>query len=263
MSKCKFKVGDKVRIVRNTGNSSKDKFVGKIVTIGEVNPINLYPYILNPDNGWLWRDDDFELVVCQEKIVITTDGKTTTAVKYCEDGKKVTATAKCSPEDTFDFNVGAKLAMERLMEAVAPVISRGFKVGDRVHVDKFNGTVICIDYVGCLGVEFDDVPNHPGIHNCTAVPLKTGATGNYSRCKWYYPDDLEHGEYVPQYYNGKVVCVETVPGNSNAYTVGKIYEFVNGKMTDDYGVKTPMWRKITSFEDWEKYSYSKWLEIKE
>ena len=50
-----------------------------------------------------------------EKIVITHDGKTTTATLYREDGSKEVATAKCSPEDTFDFNFGAKLAMERLM----------------------------------------------------------------------------------------------------------------------------------------------------
>ena len=51
-----------------------------------------------------------------QKIVITTDGKETLARLY-EDNKVVKkATAKCSPEDTFDFKKGADLAYERLME---------------------------------------------------------------------------------------------------------------------------------------------------
>lgn len=49
------------------------------------------------------------------KVVITTDGKTTTAKMY--EGKKALKTAKsqCSPKDTFDFSVGAKLALERVI----------------------------------------------------------------------------------------------------------------------------------------------------
>lgn len=50
------------------------------------------------------------------KIIITTDGITTTARLY-EGGKNLikTAEAKCSPADTFDFETGAKLAFERLI----------------------------------------------------------------------------------------------------------------------------------------------------
>jgi hypothetical protein len=49
-----------------------------------------------------------------EKIVITHDGKTTLARLY-EDNKVVkSAEAKCSPDDEFDFLVGAKVAFERL-----------------------------------------------------------------------------------------------------------------------------------------------------
>lgn len=49
------------------------------------------------------------------KIVITTDGKTTTAKLY--DGKKFikSAEAKCSPDDEFDFGIGSALALERLV----------------------------------------------------------------------------------------------------------------------------------------------------
>lgn len=51
-----------------------------------------------------------------EKIVVLRNGKTVTATKYA-DGKKVnSATAKCHPDDKFDFNVGARIAVGRLIE---------------------------------------------------------------------------------------------------------------------------------------------------
>lgn len=50
-----------------------------------------------------------------EKIVVLRNGKAVTATKYA-DGKKVnSATAKCHPDDKFDFNVGAKIAVGRLV----------------------------------------------------------------------------------------------------------------------------------------------------
>lgn len=61
--------------------------------------------------------DDFEVITdskpATEKIVITHDGKTTTAKLY--DGKEITKTAeaKFSPDDKFDFTTGAKLAPVR------------------------------------------------------------------------------------------------------------------------------------------------------
>lgn len=50
----------------------------------------------------------------ERKIVITTDGKTTTAKLY--DGRKTIreAEAVCSDSDTFDFNIGAGIALARL-----------------------------------------------------------------------------------------------------------------------------------------------------
>ena len=50
----------------------------------------------------------------QPVIVITSDGVTTTATKRL--GKKIlaSATAKCGPRDTYDFDEGARIAFERL-----------------------------------------------------------------------------------------------------------------------------------------------------
>lgn len=50
-----------------------------------------------------------------EKIIVLRSGKAVTATKYAN-GKKVnSATAKCHPDDKFNFNVGAKIAVGRLV----------------------------------------------------------------------------------------------------------------------------------------------------
>lgn len=50
-----------------------------------------------------------------EKIVVLRNGKAVTATKYAN-GKKInSAIAKCHPDDKFNFNVGAKIAVGRLV----------------------------------------------------------------------------------------------------------------------------------------------------
>lgn len=121
----KYKVGDKVRVRKDLscgksyGYHSFGRgmvtFRGKEMTICRV---LFHGYELLEDDfpvKYTWTDEMFE-PICTEKIVITADGVTTTARKY--DGKKVVKEAKavCSKDDTFNFDVGAKLAMERLLE---------------------------------------------------------------------------------------------------------------------------------------------------
>lgn len=131
-----FKIGDRV-IVEKT-NIPYD-CNGKIGTIVE-GPWGLtYKWNVVFDDGLkLWCD-----VKClvednkkQNKIVITHDGKTTTVTLYRENGSKEVATAKCCPEDTFDFNVGAKLAMERLMEKTKKPEPPKYFTGKAVCVRK-------------------------------------------------------------------------------------------------------------------------------
>lgn len=64
------------------------------------------------------------------------------------------------------------------------------------------------------------------------------------------------------FYNGKVVCIDLCNCNKKIYTVGKIYQFVDGKITTDEGCPIPFY-PIHSFEEWVSYSDSKFIEIKE
>lgn len=50
------------------------------------------------------------------KVVLYTDNTKKVWAVTSFRGRKIKAVAKCAPEDTFDFEVGAKLATERLYE---------------------------------------------------------------------------------------------------------------------------------------------------
>lgn len=141
----KHKIGDKVRVrddleldkwysmsnhkFSDFVNSEMIMFKGKEVTISDDNFCGMYR--IKEDNGeWHWTDEMFSgLATSLPKVVITTDGKTTTAKMY--EGKKLlkTAASKCSTGDTFDFAVGAKLALERVTEK-----EQKFKIGQFVKV---------------------------------------------------------------------------------------------------------------------------------
>lgn len=183
-----------------------------------------------------WLSDFYKFeVVSTGKIVIMHDNKTTTATLYRGD-EKVVATAKCAPEDEFDFMVSAKLAMERLAEKTNEVVVNGFKVGDRVNYQGHNGTVICINDLNCIGVEFDSYKPYP-CHDCGGNKLLSGKTGTWGKCTWLGAcyGGLQHGE-VPEYYNGKVVCIKA---GTDSWTVGKVYEVKDGCAISDMGWQHP------------------------
>ena len=144
----KYKVGDKVRIVSGWGkgcwqnlNGEMDKWLGKVMTVRDVGATTYRMVEDIEDNdwgGWYWKENCIEGLACENKIVITSDGEKTLARLY--DGKKVvkTATAKCSADDKFSFETGAKIAFERLFD------------GEEKEEQKlFNGKVVCVnEYIG-------------------------------------------------------------------------------------------------------------------
>lgn len=135
----KYKVGDRIRVRKDLkvfhfyGGigfvAGMHIYRGEICTVSKI--VDGRTYRFKEDKGaWAWSDEMLE-PFRDEKIVITTDGVTTTAKKY--DGKKIVKEAKavCSKDDTFNFDVGAKLAMERLMKEDKP--------------NLYNGKVVCVD----------------------------------------------------------------------------------------------------------------------
>lgn len=246
----KFKVGDKV-----IGNHpsrygiTKLGWKGVVVNIHNNGLIDVKEDCVDSTVFHRLEPEYFNHVNNDEKIVITHDGKTTTARLF--NGKKLvkTATAKCAPEDTFDFMVGVELTMERLT-------TQEKSKDERLNV-KFNTG----DFAKIIN------RNHGhGFKIGTIVKLKKCEIDYFATSEdgvsWLVMDDELEAYTHPKYYNGKVICVDNIC-NTNNYTVGKIYEFVDGSLISDGGITMPIGKKVTSFEDWCNFSGSKWVKLVE
>lgn len=271
-----FKIGDRVIVEKDNINFGRNGWTGTIVKgpWGET-----YKWEVVFDDGLkLWCDVKClaEETKKQDKIVITTDGKTTTATLYREDGSKEVATAKCCPEDTFDFNVGAKLAMERLMKKVEPVtewrvVNRKPRVGDYIRLTRVDYPTI--DNLGDIrkvdGVKDDLVyvleKNHPGFK-----PNNSNFEWNYSQREYEVVEKVTTTEpkkpEPPKYFTGRAVCVsmDDDDGMDTTFTVGKIYKIDNGKFIDNNGSIRPCSedRVHTAKELEEKIGYWGWWAYK-
>lgn len=122
----KFKVGDVVRgTSRNLYTLTNENMTkGEVVAVGSLGEYNdievkILEHKTEPEcvgHTFSVNSQFFEPVYDYNKIVITADGNKTLARLYENNEVVRTAEAKCNPEDTFDFETGAKLAFEQLME---------------------------------------------------------------------------------------------------------------------------------------------------
>ena len=140
----KYKVGDKVRIVSKWGEGccqnekgKMDKWLGEVMTVRYAG-CSIYRMVEDTEDnicgGWFCPECCIAGLACEKKIVITSDGEKTLARLY--DANKVikTATTKCSPDDKFSFETGAKIAFERLFDSE-----------EKEEPKYFNGKVVCVN----------------------------------------------------------------------------------------------------------------------
>ncbi|MGN1341181.1 MAG: hypothetical protein ACI4WS_12885 [Oscillospiraceae bacterium] len=117
-----------------------------------------------------------------EEITITRHGNKVVAKR----GKKV-GVAKCSPEDTFDFVTGAKLAFERLIGVTDNTSKpkQKFKTGEFVRVTTNDGT-----HHFDIGSIVQIVSS--GYDDCIKCYGLTHASTNYQfECQYLDPSDVE------------------------------------------------------------------------
>ena len=150
----KFKVGDRVRAVKEYGENKS--IVGKVGTIKHITGDTPYKrYAVEFDetirnghacnkkgkSGHCWWCDGnvIELEHENNKIIITADGKTTTAKMYSGKTLVKSAKADCHPDDEFDFNIGATIALERLTGYVLGQLESTL---EEEHF--YNGKVVCV-----------------------------------------------------------------------------------------------------------------------
>ena len=116
----RFKEGDKVRVKKFkeiplywNREGKMDHLMGKVVKIERESSITRGRYVVHDSkNDCDWRIEEDDLDPVNETIVIYRKDRDVIAVDKVTGDKAI---AKCSQEDTFDFNVGAKLAFDRLM----------------------------------------------------------------------------------------------------------------------------------------------------
>lgn len=150
MEKHKFKVGDRVKVKKNTVTLNI-RTVGECGTVKELLTDNYYSVefdkfvgghdcngFAKDGYGWNCAEDALDLVKHQNETIVIyrKDNKVIALDKST--GEK--AEAKCNPADEFDFRTGAKLAFNRLMgEDVKPdngvrEVKRKAKVGEYIKI---------------------------------------------------------------------------------------------------------------------------------
>ena len=118
----KFKVGDYVRVKKfkkrpsgwNT-EGEMDHLMGKICKVTGISALGDTIRIYDKKYDYSWRFKKEEVEKVSNTIVIYMKGNQVIALDKAT-GKN--AVAKCHPDDEFDFNIGAKLAFERLMGVI-------------------------------------------------------------------------------------------------------------------------------------------------
>ena len=134
----KYKVGDRV-IIEESNIESVAHHKGLVGVIEKVwHTPGGHDYWVMPEKKGVGAAWCRVRCLAPSKIVVTTDGQTTTAKMFSGKELVKSAEAKCSPSDTFNFETGAAIALDRLLdreekaELVKPV--NPFKVGDYVRV---------------------------------------------------------------------------------------------------------------------------------
>ena len=242
----KFKVGDKVRVVRNDVNrNARNAIIGAVGVIKHTDTCeSKLPYAVEfreenteyndcfghceEKRGYWCCDEMLEPVrrKSNECIVIYSKDSDVIALDK-RTGKK--AVAKCSPDDEFDFNIGAKLAFERLGEKKYRIVKQDeYEVGDKVKfVDKWS-----------TGTNEDRFGRHDDFLGdiLTIEDIKIGLTTTYYKIK-----ESNRKEWYPKnwWFNDKCIEGKAVEINeSDEIKVGDYVKVVDrGKMYTTYTEK--------------------------
>jgi len=162
------KVGMKVRIKDHWVSSfynhagKMDHWLGQTMTVAHIDSFtNDIKMIEDADEnggfGWYWCAEDFDPVIETDcKIVITAHGNQTLARLF--DGKRCVraASARCHPDDEFNFDTGAALAFSRLMQKQKTLAD--FSPGDTIIIADYDFIVLEHDEKGTLIILKDLMP---------------------------------------------------------------------------------------------------------
>ena len=152
-------------------------------------------------------------------------------------------------KSNYDFREGVP---EEWKNNLVPLVSRPAKAGEWVLVNHISGDSGGISVGDIALVVMLNNGFGPYIRSKEKTIFGYNELGNVTLLKddWCEVLDGYDGRYEPQepkYWSGKVVCVET----HDDFTVGKVYTFKDGKVTDDSCTRRPMSGFVAeSLEDW-------------
>lgn len=217
-----FKVGDTVRIrswedmkeefgvedfnreemisCRKAFIKDMEPLCGEITTIEKINDYSVklsfnFEATKYKNTNWMFSTDMIEKIEEEPKIVTYCKGKEVISELKLNDKIIKTAKARCCPTDTFDFNIGAKLSLDRLLEDKIEVkeVKRKAKIGEYIKfVDIFYtfnniGDILKID-----SIDDDGCPCVKGLNH-----LRDTGDDDYN---WNYRDEKVYvvlENYVP------------------------------------------------------------------
>lgn len=150
MEKRKFKVGDRVKVKKNTVTLNI-RTVGECGTVKKLLTDNYYSVEFDKfvdghgckgfakyGYGWNCAEDALDLVKHQNETIVIYRNDNKVVALDKSTGEK--AEAKCNPADEFDFRTGAKLAFNRLMGEDVKLdngvreVKRKAKVGEYIKI---------------------------------------------------------------------------------------------------------------------------------
>ena len=262
----KFKVGDKIRIKefkKRPGywndEGKMDHLMGKVVSIMKALRKGYEVYDEVHKRSWYIKENDFEPV--NETIVIYRKDLKVIALDKST-GKK--AIARCCPEDTFDFETGAKLAFERLTAEPLPktIKQDSYEVGDKVLIKSWDQMAkeYSVDGVGDIRCKCCFVKSMEKYCEKVVTIEKITSDRNYNISedheKWIFSNDMIAGKVVEdtaeepkkQLYNGKIIFTK----GDEIFKTGHIYEIKDGRIKTDH-CTYPLDKPFKDIDDVEDY----------
>ena len=144
----------------------------------------------------------------------------------------------------------------QLKSVLFPLVKRPAKVGEWVlldrddcfHINKQGDVVKVVDDPHDTNLPTHCFINDPTLEYSGGICVNFEINYSYV-LDGYHPAPEAEPEPEPEYWSGKVVCVSS---GDECFAVGKMYEFVNGKVKDDDGDERPMYteQRFKSVDEW-------------
>lgn len=246
--KPKFKVGDKAKVVANSGNPRHFFEVGQIVNIDEVHQRSKGEWCArctcrNGDQTINLSDLEPYAEHAKEPVKLycvkdfmSGDWFTKGKVYETNQNDQFTTDSGYHPDrNEWDDNwtLGGYINWSDLL---VPLVARPAKAGEWVYIAKSPYLSAISDGAVLRVINAND--HHIDVNGDTDTQPWDGYLWHVIHSDYLTLDgyDGRYEQTEPKYFSGKVVCVET----HDDFTVGKVYTFKDGKVNDNQGVKRPM-----------------------